>query len=75
MKSDNPEKFHIGGEYAWNKMLFFRSGYIFNAAERGLNLGVGVRWNTESWSVFADYAYADLGRFSSGHRFSVGVEL
>jgi DMSO/TMAO reductase YedYZ molybdopterin-dependent catalytic subunit len=73
--SDNPEKFHIGAEYAWNTMLFLRSGYIFNAAELGLNLGVGVRWNVNSWAVYADYAFADLGRFSSGHRFTVGLEL
>ncbi|MBX2991304.1 MAG: PorV/PorQ family protein [Bacteroidetes bacterium] len=73
--SDNPEKFHIGAEYAWNNTLILRSGYIFNAVELGLNLGLGVRWNSISWAIYADYAFADIQRFSSGHRFSIGIVL
>jgi hypothetical protein len=73
--SDNPEKLNIGTEYAWNHTFFLRGGYIFNTAELGLNVGFGINWSLDSWAIIADYAYADLGRFSSGHRVSLGIEF
>ncbi|MBI5471510.1 MAG: PorV/PorQ family protein [Ignavibacteriae bacterium] len=73
--SDNLEKFHGGMEYAWHELFFVRTGYIFNAAELGINFGFGVRWILYSMTMFADYAYSDLGRFMAGHRFSVGLGL
>jgi hypothetical protein len=58
---------HMGGEYAWNRMLFLRGGYQ-KGDTRDWSLGVGLQ--TLMWSV--DYAFVpfseDLGE---AHRLSL----
>jgi hypothetical protein len=63
---------NVGAEYCFWNRVFFRGGYqgfFLSDHEGGLNLGGGVRLDP----VKVDYAYTDMGRLASVHRFSVAV--
>ena len=72
--NDNVRQGSIGMEYGFRERFFIRSGYKLNYDEEGLTLGAGLLtpFGHES-SLSIDYAWSDLGRLNSAHRFSVNV--
>jgi opacity protein-like surface antigen len=75
--SDNNSSVNIGGEFAWNNMVFIRGGYkslFLDKSEEGLNLGGGLQYNFSGTSfVNVDYAFTSFGKFSNLHTFAIGV--
>ncbi|MBD3376578.1 PorV/PorQ family protein [candidate division KSB1 bacterium] len=66
---DYGQQYQVGLEYAFNNILFVRSGYKINYDIEGLTLGFGL--NLANTRV--DYSYNDFGEyFDSVHRFTVG---
>jgi Uncharacterised protein family (UPF0164) len=65
--NDNTEKVNVGGEYAWNEMVFARVGYRINYDVEKWTFGVGLKMNIGSQCVGFDYAlidFHDLGKIS-----------
>lgn len=75
--NDNSEYINTGLEFAWNEILFLRTGYnsLFEVdSEKGLTLGVGFNYRTFGIvKLKVDYAYQDFGKLNSVHYFSVGI--
>jgi len=88
--NDGNEKFNAGLEYAWNKMVFLRTGYRLDPdaryndhnrpAKKGstdnLCAGAGINYKLgKRMAVKFDYAYTDMGWLVSTHRFTLGLEF
>lgn len=77
--NDHTEYVNVGGEYAWNNLIFMRCGYssLFEVnTEKGLTAGVGLNYRLiHSVSLLFDYAYLDLGRLEDVHSFSIGLKF
>ncbi|MGQ9853263.1 MAG: PorV/PorQ family protein [Candidatus Oleimicrobiaceae bacterium] len=75
--NDNFEYLNAGFEYALRELVFLRGGYRgagMDELEGGLTVGGGVRWTFGgAASVALDYAYADFGRLTGVHRYSIVV--
>lgn len=69
---DNNERYNIGMEYSFLKILFIRGGYGINRDEGGLSTGCGFNYCVKNTLVKLDYAFADFGRLPDIHRVSVG---
>ena len=77
--NDNNERLNVGGEWEFLGSFAVRGGYrdlFLKDSEGGLVLGAGAKvgfsGNTE---VSFDYAWADYGRLSGTHRFTVGLHF
>lgn len=71
--ADNDQRASLGSELAFDEHFFLRAGWKFNYAEEGLSLGAGMNLAVWENTDFAfNYAWADFGRLSSVHRFSLG---
>lgn len=77
--NDNTENLSFGLEYGFRKRFFLRGGYqaLFeDQSERGMTLGTGfVYYLTARMPFFIDYAYADWGRLTNTHRFSLEIRF
>jgi hypothetical protein len=77
--NDNTESISFGLEYGFRKRFFLRGGYqsLFeDETEKGITLGTGfVYYLSSSIPFFLDYAYADWGRLSNVHRFSLEIHF
>ncbi len=77
--NDNTESISTGLEYGFRERFFLRAGYqaIFeDKSERGLTAGVGfIYYLTTEIPFVLDYAYADWGRLSNVHRFSLEIRF
>jgi opacity protein-like surface antigen len=77
--NDNVEHVNVGLEYAWYDMVFLRVGYkslLDSQSEQGLTAGGGIRYALgANAGIRLDYAYADFGRLSTVHRFSLALEF
>jgi hypothetical protein len=79
--NDNYESVNLGGEFAFQDVLFLRGGY--NAVglpdrEGGLSLGFGLSSSSflsSSTTVKFDYAFRDMGRLSNINVFSLSVRF
>ncbi|MCK4858083.1 MAG: PorV/PorQ family protein [candidate division Zixibacteria bacterium] len=74
--TDNEQQGAIGTELALGETFFLRGGWKFNCAEENLTLGGGINlavW--EATDLALNYAWADFGRLSSVHRFSLGFRF
>ncbi len=73
--NDNTESLSFGAEYGFRRRFFLRAGYqaLFERdSEKGLTAGAGfVYFLSPSLPLFLDYAYADWGRLTNVHRFSL----
>lgn len=69
--NDFSERFHIGGEYAFNEFLMLRGGYRVNYAEGNLALGFGIAPRFAGMEVRVDYAYVDYEFLDAPHRFTM----
>lgn len=65
--SDNAETVNLGGELAWNEILFIRGGVkslFLNEAQERYTVGAGARWDfSAAMGVGLDYSYQDFGLF------------
>jgi hypothetical protein len=79
--NDNYESVNLGGEFAFQDILFLRGGYnALGLPERegGLSLGFGLSSSSflsSNTTVKIDYAFRDMGRLESIHVFSVAVKF
>jgi hypothetical protein len=79
--NDNYESVNVGGEFAFQDILFLRGGYnALGLADRegGLSLGFGISSNgflSSSTTVKFDYAFRDMGRLSNINVFSLSVRF
>lgn len=73
--NDNTESLSLGLEYGFMRRFFLRGGYqsLFEAgSEKGFTFGMGMIYYLSSQSpLHFDYAYADWGRLTNTHRFSI----
>jgi len=67
---DYYEQLKIGTEYIFMDRIALRGGFVFPSDEASISLGVGLRQPLGSTDFAFDYAYSDLGVFSSVHRFT-----
>lgn len=72
--SDQVRQGSLGFEYGWKETFFLRSGYKVNYSEEGMTFGAGLvaPYGGDS-NLRIDYAWSDLGRLQSAHRFSVNI--
>ncbi len=78
--NDNTESINSGVEFAFNEMLFLRTGYnaLFQAdSEGGFSIGGGIHYRMWDSSTLLklDYTYADFGRLQTINRFSLAVSF
>nr|MBN2276820.1 PorV/PorQ family protein [candidate division Zixibacteria bacterium] len=74
--NDNEQQGAIGAEYDWQGKYFLRAGYKLNYEEEGLGLGAGFRTGLSQYTTLAlDYAWVDVGRLESVHRFSASLSF
>jgi len=77
--NDNTEYVNSGMEVAWREIVFARIGYkslFLRDSEQGLTFGAGVHYSIlAGTAVKFDYAYADYGRLTGVHYFSLGLTL
>ncbi|MCX6142229.1 MAG: PorV/PorQ family protein [Ignavibacteriales bacterium] len=75
--NDNVEYVNVGGELGWNKLI--RGGYrsLFKtAAEEGLTLGAGVRYQFEGIATMeVNYAYSKFGVFGNLNTIAMAVSF
>jgi hypothetical protein len=71
--NDNNQQGSFGAEFGFDNRFFLRAGHKINYDEEGLTLGAGLNTKiSNGTNVVIDYAWQDLGRLQSAHRFSVG---
>lgn len=71
--NDHEQQGAFGTELGYNERYFLRGGYKVNQDEAALSLGAGVMADVTGGSrLLIDYAWQDLGRLQSSHRFTVG---
>jgi hypothetical protein len=75
--SDNYESVDVGGEYAFDDVVFIRGGMkslFLKNSEEGFTLGVGVKQLLLGNVQFSfDYAYQDMSRLKNAQKFTFGV--
>ncbi len=73
--NDGREKFNMGAEYSFMKILSLRAGYRVNYDEEGLTLGAGVNYEVIELNIRIDYAYISVGIFKQVHMFTIGMSF
>lgn len=75
--NDNEESVNVGGEFAWNDMIYLRGGYksLFGTdAEEGISLGAGLKYTAEGLgSLEVSYAYTNFGLFGNINTIALAV--
>ncbi len=66
------EKAHLGLEYNFAKLIYFRSGYKFNHDSESWSFGIGLTKKIGGINFKADYSYSDFSYLKYIQRFSVG---
>jgi hypothetical protein len=73
--NDNTEKVNIGGEYAWDEMVFARVGYRMNYDLEKWTFGLGLLMDVGSQKVGFDYALIDFNDLGKVSQFSVELRF
>jgi hypothetical protein len=69
---DRGQQGSVGVEYSWHNRLAVRAGYKLRADEENVALGAGYDYEISGFgTVGINYAWANLGRLQSAHRFSL----
>lgn len=69
---DRGQQASIGFEYSWQNRLAVRAGYKIRTDEEGIAAGAGYQFDIPGFGLLGiNYAWADLGRLESAHRFSL----
>jgi hypothetical protein len=74
--SDNTESVSFGAEWTFFETFALRGGYqnlFLTDSEVGLTLGAGLRYGTQSFTLFVDYGWADQGRLEKTQRITLGL--
>lgn len=71
---DQGQQGSVGFEYSWQERLAVRAGYKLETDEEGVALGGGYNFDISGFGMLGiNYAWADLGRLESAHRFSASL--
>lgn len=74
--TDNNETLSLGFEYAWRKILMFRTGYELGTDEGGLPaFGVGLRKQSKFGNIGFDYAFNNKKLLGNVHRLSLLISF
>ena len=77
--NDNAQSVNIGGQYAWNKMIYARVGFKSMGipdSEEGLTFGFGLAYEIIANLTFRlDYAYENYGILNDIQKFAVSVNF
>jgi long-subunit fatty acid transport protein len=73
--NDNTEKVNIGGEYAWDEMVFARIGYKVNYYLEKWTFGIGLKMNIINQQIGFDYALVDFGDLGKVSQFSLELRF
>jgi hypothetical protein len=77
--NDNDESVNVGGEVAWNNMVFIRGGYksIFGKeTEEGLSLGAGLKYSAAGIGALEiNYAFSKFGLFGNINTIALAVSF
>jgi hypothetical protein len=77
--NDNTESVSFGAEYGFRQRFFLRAGYqafFEQDSEKGLTAGAGfIYYLSKSASLKLDYAFADWGKLTNVHHFSIGIDF
>jgi hypothetical protein len=69
---DRGQQSSVGFEYSWRNRLSIRAGYKIRTDEEGVAAGAGYDFDIPGFgNLGISYAWADLGRLQSAHRFSL----
>ncbi len=69
---DRGQQASLGVEYRWQERLAVRAGYKLEADEEGIAGGAGYDFEIPGFgNMGISYAWADVGRLESAHRFSL----
>lgn len=75
--NDNAQSVNVGGQYAWNKMVYARIGYKsmgVTDSEEGLTFGFGLAYEIIANVTFkVDYAYENFGILNDIQKFALSV--
>jgi outer membrane protein W len=69
----------LGGEYAYNDLIFLRGGYKFapdlesDFNTYGLTAGLGFKYAVEGLDLKVDYAYREVEFFDANHVFALSL--
>ncbi len=75
------DEYRVGGEYAFQGMLFFRAGITMSPEQAtpefiyGPTFGAGLRYQFGTLDLTVDYAFRSVEVFNSNHVFSLGIGL
>jgi len=73
---DRGQQASLGLEYSWRDRLAVRAGYKMRTDEEGLALGAGYDFDIPRFGIIGiSYAWTDLGRLQSAHRFSLNMSF
>lgn len=72
---DYTERVHLGLEYGYNDLLFFRTGYKFNYDSEGLSVGGGVNLSLGNFATHISYALSQAGDFSPVNRVTISANF
>ena len=71
---DRGQQASLGLEYSWRNRLAIRAGYKMRTDEEGVALGAGYDFEIPRFgNIGINYAWADVGRLQSAHRFSLSM--
>jgi Type IX secretion system protein PorV len=77
--SDYAQSINVGGQYAWNNMIFARIGYKslgIPGSEEGLTFGFGLSYDLLlNLNMKLDYAYESFGVFKNIQKFALSVSF
>lgn len=77
--NDNEESVNVGGEFAFNDMVFLRGGYksVFGeGAEEGLSLGAGVKYTADGLGALeVNYAFTKFGLFGNINTIALAISF
>ncbi len=72
---DFSEQVKAGGEYTFRNIVSLRAGYTYPTDVQGLSFGGGLKYDTSSFGVSADYAYTAFDVFDAVHRMGVSLSF
>ncbi len=70
---DFKERYKIGLEYTYHRLLVLRSGYMGNYDERGMTMGAGLFYQLRNIRFRFDYGWQYHGLFDNVHVVSFGI--
>jgi len=73
--ADNLEKFSLGTEYWFNRMLAVRGSWEIQHDSERFSAGAGLNIPLGNFFAKADYSYTDMKYLTDIHRFTIGLQF